>query len=314
MTGAASGIGAATAARLRDEGATVVGVATSPTGVRRHRRGRRSTALLRRHRAAGSTASCTPPASPAAAPCTCSTWPSGTGSSTSTSPARSSSRGHALRRMVDQDADADGERGSIVTLASVEGLEGTAGGSAYNASKGGVVLLTKNVAIDYGAPRHPGQRHLPGLHRHADDAGASSACPGMEDVHRRRSSASTSSAASAQPDGDRRRRRLPAVAPTPRSSPARPSPSTAATPPAATTASPRCSACARVMDDDDRRLLRHLGYGRVPDLEPTTAGARPAAEVLDRLPRAARRRRRRPRARRRHRPAPGRRLRRRRAP
>src|SRR6185369_3229502 len=29
-------------------------------------------------------------------------------------------------------------------------LEGTEGGSTYNASKGGVVLLTKNVAIDYG--------------------------------------------------------------------------------------------------------------------------------------------------------------------
>jgi NAD(P)-dependent dehydrogenase (short-subunit alcohol dehydrogenase family) len=43
-----------------------------------------------------------------------------------------------------------GSRGSIVTLASIEGLEGTAGGSAYNASKGGVVLLTKNMAIDYG--------------------------------------------------------------------------------------------------------------------------------------------------------------------
>ena len=37
-----------------------------------------------------------------------------------------------------------------MTLASIEGLEGTAGGSAYNASKGGVVLLTKNLAIDYG--------------------------------------------------------------------------------------------------------------------------------------------------------------------
>ena len=57
----------------------------------------------------------------------------------------------ALRRMVDQPADDVGQRGSIVTLASIEGLEGTAGGSAYNASKGGVVLLTKNVAIDYGA-------------------------------------------------------------------------------------------------------------------------------------------------------------------
>lgn len=44
----------------------------------------------------------------------------------------------------------DGERGSVVTIASIEGIEGTAGGSAYNASKGGVVLFTKNVAIDYG--------------------------------------------------------------------------------------------------------------------------------------------------------------------
>jgi NAD(P)-dependent dehydrogenase (short-subunit alcohol dehydrogenase family) len=55
----------------------------------------------------------------------------------------------ALARMIDQPR-VDGERGSIVTLASIEGLEGTAGGSAYNASKGGVVLLTKNIALDYG--------------------------------------------------------------------------------------------------------------------------------------------------------------------
>ncbi len=56
---------------------------------------------------------------------------------------------HALAQMVDQEP-VDGERGAIVTLASIEGLEGTAGGSCYNASKGGVVLLTKNIAIDYG--------------------------------------------------------------------------------------------------------------------------------------------------------------------
>ncbi|HLM63342.1 MAG TPA: SDR family NAD(P)-dependent oxidoreductase [Acidimicrobiales bacterium] len=54
----------------------------------------------------------------------------------------------ALRRMVEQEP-VRGERGSLVTLASIEGLEGTAGGSPYNASKGGVVLLTKCVAIDY---------------------------------------------------------------------------------------------------------------------------------------------------------------------
>jgi NAD(P)-dependent dehydrogenase (short-subunit alcohol dehydrogenase family) len=47
----------------------------------------------------------------------------------------------ALSQMIQQDRVA-GERGAIVNLASIEGLEGTAGGSSYNASKGGVVLLT----------------------------------------------------------------------------------------------------------------------------------------------------------------------------
>ena len=41
-------------------------------------------------------------------------------------------------------------KGSIITIASVEGLEGCEGGSCYNASKGGVVILTKNMACDYG--------------------------------------------------------------------------------------------------------------------------------------------------------------------
>ncbi len=40
--------------------------------------------------------------------------------------------------------------GSIINIASIEGLEGTEGGTAYNASKGGVVTLTKSMAIDYG--------------------------------------------------------------------------------------------------------------------------------------------------------------------
>ena len=51
---------------------------------------------------------------------------------------------HALRVMVRQ------RSGSIVNIASIEGVQGTEGGSSYNASKGGVVLLTKNMAIDYG--------------------------------------------------------------------------------------------------------------------------------------------------------------------
>jgi NAD(P)-dependent dehydrogenase (short-subunit alcohol dehydrogenase family) len=57
---------------------------------------------------------------------------------------------HVIAQMLRQPRHADGQRGSVVTLASIEGLEGTAGGSVYSASKGGVVLLTKNMAIDYG--------------------------------------------------------------------------------------------------------------------------------------------------------------------
>src|ERR1700743_3354117 len=54
-----------------------------------------------------------------------------------------------LAKMIEQER-VDGERGALVTVASIEGLEGTAGGSSYNAAKGGVVLLTKNIALDYG--------------------------------------------------------------------------------------------------------------------------------------------------------------------
>ena len=50
----------------------------------------------------------------------------------------------ALEPMIKQ------RSGSIITIASVEGLEGCEAGSTYNASKGGVVLLTKNLANDYG--------------------------------------------------------------------------------------------------------------------------------------------------------------------
>jgi NAD(P)-dependent dehydrogenase (short-subunit alcohol dehydrogenase family) len=56
---------------------------------------------------------------------------------------------HVIAQMLRQPVRADGARGSVVTIASIEGLEGTAGGSAYSASKGGVVILTKNMAIDY---------------------------------------------------------------------------------------------------------------------------------------------------------------------
>jgi NAD(P)-dependent dehydrogenase (short-subunit alcohol dehydrogenase family) len=49
----------------------------------------------------------------------------------------------ALPLMLEQGA------GSIVNVASIEGLQASEGGSAYNAAKAGVVLLTRNMAMDY---------------------------------------------------------------------------------------------------------------------------------------------------------------------
>jgi dihydroanticapsin dehydrogenase len=52
---------------------------------------------------------------------------------------------HALPAMLARGS------GSIIHVASVEGLEGMGGSLSYNASKGGVVLMTKNMALDYGS-------------------------------------------------------------------------------------------------------------------------------------------------------------------
>ena len=51
---------------------------------------------------------------------------------------------HVVRGMAERGA------GSIVNLASVEGLEGADASTAYNVSKGGVVQLTRSLAVDYG--------------------------------------------------------------------------------------------------------------------------------------------------------------------
>ncbi len=50
---------------------------------------------------------------------------------------------HVLPVMLEQGS------GNIINIASIEGLQGAEGGSAYNASKGGVVLLTRCMAMDY---------------------------------------------------------------------------------------------------------------------------------------------------------------------
>jgi NAD(P)-dependent dehydrogenase (short-subunit alcohol dehydrogenase family) len=50
---------------------------------------------------------------------------------------------HVLPRMIEQG------QGNIVNIASIEGMDGFEGGSSYNASKAGVILLTRNMAMDY---------------------------------------------------------------------------------------------------------------------------------------------------------------------
>lgn len=51
---------------------------------------------------------------------------------------------HAVGHMAERGS------GSIINLASIEGLIGFSGQTAYNVSKGGVVLLTRNMACDFG--------------------------------------------------------------------------------------------------------------------------------------------------------------------
>lgn len=87
---------------------------------------------------------------------------------------------HAVRAMRDNPG---GPSGSIVNVSSMAGFIGLAQGPAYNATKGGVRLLTKSVAVwcasTYGAIRcnslHPGAIDTPIHERrlaHAADRGA----------------------------------------------------------------------------------------------------------------------------------------------
>jgi meso-butanediol dehydrogenase/(S,S)-butanediol dehydrogenase/diacetyl reductase len=73
--------------------------------------------------------------------------------------------------------------GSIVHLASIEGLEAMESQAAYNASKGGVVLLTRNMAIDYGPQGIRVNCLCPGLIETPMTEVLRS--PGLEAIHRR---------------------------------------------------------------------------------------------------------------------------------
>ena len=53
--------------------------------------------------------------------------------------------------MAANEAQADGERGAIVNMASVAAFDGQIGQAAYSASKGGVVGMTLPIARDLAA-------------------------------------------------------------------------------------------------------------------------------------------------------------------
>ena len=56
---------------------------------------------------------------------------------------------YALKQMVEQEQVYDGARGWIINTASVQGLVPYYGTPSYCASKGAVVMLTKQIALDY---------------------------------------------------------------------------------------------------------------------------------------------------------------------
>jgi NAD(P)-dependent dehydrogenase (short-subunit alcohol dehydrogenase family) len=86
---------------------------------------------------------------------------------------------HAVRRMAENEPDAEGGRGVVVMTASNAAFDGQIGQIAYSASKGGVVGMTLPLARDLA--RHgirvvtiaPGPHDTPMLSRLRDDIRAS---------------------------------------------------------------------------------------------------------------------------------------------
>ncbi len=58
---------------------------------------------------------------------------------------------HAVGHMAANEPNADGERGVIVNLGSIAGIEGQVGQMSYSASKGGIIGMTLPLARDLGS-------------------------------------------------------------------------------------------------------------------------------------------------------------------
>jgi NAD(P)-dependent dehydrogenase (short-subunit alcohol dehydrogenase family) len=60
---------------------------------------------------------------------------------------------YATKQMMVQEPHASGDRGWIINTSSILGLVGFRGTSSYCASKGAVVQITRQVAVDYAQDR-----------------------------------------------------------------------------------------------------------------------------------------------------------------
>ena len=248
MTGAASGIGRATAERLLAEGATVVGTDVRPPRWRR-RTGPTATVPTVDVSDEAGMAAAVAQAVDAGGRLDGVVHAAGVAGGgpvhlldldewdrviASTSPARSSWPRPPSRQMLDQPA-ADGERGVARHARQHRGPRGHRGRQRLQRVQGRRRPAHEEHGHRLRAVGHPGQRDLPGLRRHADDR-----------VHlrhgrhggggRRLPRRAHARAASGRPTRSRPRPRT-CCPTTPRSCPAPPSPSTAGTPPGATTGS-----------------------------------------------------------------------------
>jgi len=69
----------------------------------------------------------------------------------------------AAEAMSKNDPEATGERGVMISTASVAAYDGQIGQAAYSASKGGVVGMTLAHCTRPGTQRHPQHDHRPGI-------------------------------------------------------------------------------------------------------------------------------------------------------
>jgi NADP-dependent 3-hydroxy acid dehydrogenase YdfG len=99
----------------------------------------------------------------------------------------------------------DAGGGSIVNVASIAGLHAVADRAAYNASKHGLIGLTRTLGRGVGRPRDPRQRSVPRLGQDRDGRRG----PGLRRLHRLRHRRTGTHGAVRRPRGHRPGRRLP---------------------------------------------------------------------------------------------------------